>query len=95
MAVMLLPSHRSIHQLCWYYHVLEVKSYKTWVVLIGIMYMQNFVKTSQVVQKMDVGGQTHPQHCEFIGLLLGACWGVLLKSVTTLNYGLKSHWNIG
>ena len=57
--------------------------------------MQNFVKTSQVVQKMDVGGQIHPQHGEFIGLLLGACWGVLLKSVTTLNYGLKSHWNIG
>jgi hypothetical protein len=57
--------------------------------------MKNFVKNSHVVQKMGVGGRTHPQHDELISLLLGAFWGALLKSVKTLNFGLKSHWNNG
>jgi len=69
--------------------------YKTLVVLITIMHMQNFVKSSQVVQKMSVGSRTDPQLDELISLLLGACWGALLKSVKTLNFGLKSHWNNG
>ena len=37
----------------------------------------------------------HPQYDEFISILLDACWGALLKSVKTLNFGLKSHWNNG
>jgi len=57
--------------------------------------MQYFVKSSQVVQKMSVGNRTHPQHDDLKGLLLGACWGVLLKSVKTLNFRLKSYWNNG
>jgi len=46
--------------------------YKIWVVLIGILHIQNFVKGSQVVQKVGVRGQTHPQHGELVSLLLGA-----------------------
>jgi hypothetical protein len=75
--------------------MLDIKIYKTWVVLIGIIHIQNFVKSSQVFEKVGVGGQTHPQPGELLSLLLGAYSGVLPKSVKTLNFGLKSHWHNG